>query len=227
LLRETVSCRVELTLRIRQEQFGFAVNPGLEACSDEALARATRRGDLRAFEELVYRYEARIYRFVRQLCGDESAAREVTQDVFVRAFQALEQFDPEKSLTTWLFTIARRKSIDRYRANRLLAEPRAELPETPDQEDPARVLARREAWEDIWEKARGRLPELQFQVLWLRYGEDLAIAEIAQVLGRTQTHVKVALFRARTALAKELREPEPQALPGDRIAAGLISKGIT
>jgi DNA-directed RNA polymerase specialized sigma24 family protein len=59
-------------------------------------------------------------------------------------------------------------------------------------------------------RAYAWLPDGQFQALWLRYAEDMDIEHIARVLGKTQTHIKVLLFRARHKLATELEAPLPQ-----------------
>jgi RNA polymerase sigma-70 factor, ECF subfamily len=176
----------------------------LQRLFDEELARETRAGSLAAFEELVYRYEGRIYAFVTQCCRNRADAQELTQDTFVRAFQAIAQFDPRRGFAPWLFTIARRKCIDHHRAAppAVAEEP---MPELPDLVDPSELLARREERENLWQLARRRLPEAQFQALWLRYAEDMSVAGIARVLGKTQTHVKVLLFRARNTLARELK----------------------
>jgi len=174
-----------------------------EMLSDEDLARQTKAGSLEAFEQLVYRYEGRVYGFVSNSGQPPTDAREVTQDTFVRAFQAIAQFDPRQAFAPWLFTIARRKCLDRYRsAPRLADTSPAEEPE--DLDDPFELLSREEEGRNLWHLARQRLPETHFQALWLRYVEDLSVAEIAPVLGKTQTHVKVLLFRARHALGREL-----------------------
>jgi RNA polymerase sigma-70 factor (ECF subfamily) len=173
-----------------------------QSMPDEDLARQSQAGDLAAFEELVRRYENRIYSFVLQSCGHDADAREVTQDTFVRAFAAIAQFDPRRSFAAWLFTIARRKGIDCFRARIPGCDQAA--PEQLDPDDPAELLARREEAQDLWRRARVALPDSQFQSLWLRYAEDMDIANIALVLGKTQTHVKVLLFRARHTLAAEL-----------------------
>ena len=173
-----------------------------ETVSDEGLARRSQAGSLVAFEELVFRYESRIYRFVANSCCNESDVREVTQDTFVRAFQAIAQFDSRRGFAPWLFTIARRKCIDRHRAAPpATGEP---MPDLPDHDDPAELLARREERQNLWQLAGRLLPEAQFQALWLRYAEDMNLAEIAQVLRKTQTHVKVLLFRARRTLGRGL-----------------------
>ena len=67
-----------------------------ESVSDAELARESQEGSLHAFEELVYRYEARIYGFLLKSSGNETDARELAQDTFVRAFQAILQFDPRR-----------------------------------------------------------------------------------------------------------------------------------
>jgi RNA polymerase sigma-70 factor (ECF subfamily) len=170
--------------------------------SDEVLARQSQAGSLDAFEELVHRYERRIYGFVFQCCHRSADAGDVTQDTFVRAFQAIGQFDTRRAFCPWLFTIARRKCIDHFRATPPPADETP--PDVEDHEDPAELAARREERENLWQLARRLLPAVQFQALWLRYAEDMSIAEVAQVLRKTQTHVKVLLFRARRSLGREL-----------------------
>src|SRR5205085_3810885 len=98
-----------------------------------------QEGSLLAFEQLVYRYERRIYRFVANNCGNGADARELTQDTFVRAFQAISTFDSNRAFAPWLFTIARRKCIDHYRA--APAAPSEPASELLDQDDPARLMA--------------------------------------------------------------------------------------
>jgi len=172
--------------------------------TDEELARRAQSGCPSSFEELVHRYEARVFRFVANNARNASDAQEVTQDTFVTAFRHLEKFDANRSFATWLFTIARRKCIDHHRS----AQPVAgdELPEEADSNDPAELLAQREAQEGIWTLAKRILPPLQFDVLWFRCAEDMSVADVARVLRRTKTHVKVLLFRARIRLESELEK---------------------
>lgn len=173
--------------------------------SDEQLAQRSRQDDWASFDALVRRYEARIYRFCLNGCGHETDARELTQETFVTAYQNLRQYDPARSFAAWLFTIARRKCIDRSRrARRQFTD---ELPELADGEDPASLLGQREAAQDLWRVARRVLSASQYQTIWLHYAEDLSVRDVARVMRRTQTHVKVSLFRARRLLAKELGQP--------------------
>lgn len=173
--------------------------------TDEELAWQTRAGSSAAFEELVHRYEHRVYAFLMQHLQDRQDAREVTQDTFVKAFRAIDQFDTRRAFATWLFTIARRKCIDRHRGTRKAeAEP---MPELVDPHTPAETLAAIEERAAVWTLARRQLPPLQYQALWLRYAEEMTVAQIAQVLRKTRIHIKVLLFRARQTLSLHLKGP--------------------
>ena len=190
------------------------MDPKLDQLADEELARRSQTGCLASFEALVYRYENRVYSFVARSCHNNSAAQEVTQNTFVRAFQAVSQFHPDRSFAGWLFTIARRKCIDYYRSWPLTAqEAKVELTEDVTPHD---LLAQNEEHKNLWDAARRQLPQNQFQALWLRYVEDLDVAEIARILGKTKTGVKVMLFRARQTLGRTLSaQSTPVASPRD------------
>lgn len=180
--------------------------------SDEALALQTQSGSMEAFEELVVRYEHRIFGFVSRSCRNPADACEITQEIFVKAFQAIGQFDPTRIFAPWLFTIARRKCIDYFRTlkdrshQHLQPETQAEHhSERPDSADPAELLARQDERRNLWGLARRILPDPQFNALWLHYVEDMSVAEIAKILRRPQTYVKVLLFRGRKSLAQRLK----------------------
>jgi RNA polymerase sigma-70 factor (ECF subfamily) len=186
------------------------MNPDPKTVSDEELARQSQAGSLDAFEELVTRFEGRIFGFAVNQCRHAGDASEVAQETFVRAYQAISQYDSRRPFAPWLFAIARRKCLDSMRA--ALRHSDETMPELTDLDDPAELLAREEQRRDLWQLARRRLPQAQFQATWLRYVEDMKVADIARVLGTTETHVKVLLFRARNTLAAELqdeRQPRP------------------
>ena len=192
------------------------VNSELERLSDEELARQTRAGSLTAFEELILRYERRIYAFVLQLCGNSADAAEVTQETFLKAFRNIALYDPRHAFPAWLFTVARRKCIDHHRAAPPLSD--APEPDRADPTDPAEVLASQEDRDNLWALARRVLPPAHFQALWLNYAVEMNVGEIAQVMRRTRTHIKVMLFRARRTLRGALEESEPGFLSLDPMA---------
>src|SRR5262245_47115468 len=107
----------------------------LPSPSDEVLARRTQAGSMEAFEELVLRYEQRIYAFGCQTCRNGMDAAEITQETFVKAYQAIAQFDSKRRFAPWLFTIARRKCVDHFRAIRPTSN--ESEPELSDSNDPS------------------------------------------------------------------------------------------
>ncbi|MDB6110599.1 MAG: hypothetical protein JWR69_2349 [Pedosphaera sp.] len=189
---------------------------------DEELARQAQAGSLEAFEQLVYRYEHRVHAFVTQFCRNATDARELTQESFVKAFQNVQQFDARRNFAAWLFTIARRNCIDRHRAAPPVAD--AAMPELPDDNDPSELIARREDGQSLWRLARRRLGENQFQALWLHYAEDMEVAQVAQVMGKSRVHIKVLLFRARQILGRELN---PSRASAKAAPAGNIRPAMT
>lgn len=189
-----------------------------DGTSDEELARQTQAGFLSAFDELVGRYERRVLSFVWQICRNEGNALEITQDSFVRAFQAIAQYDSRHPFRAWLFTIARRKAIDFYRSQSRIAD--EEPPEQVDDLTPADVLARRDDERNAWAVARRKLKQSWYEALWLCYAEDLEVPEIARVMGRTRPYVKVVLHRARRILARELG-----GMPGGAVARAASGAG--
>lgn len=182
----------------------------LKKLSDEGLACRVQAGSLACFEELVYRYEKRVFHFLRLKVAQPQDAEDLTQRTFIAAYRAIDKYKPKHRFVTWLFTIARRQAISHYRARRptepLLAEPiDARTPDAP--------LAGRDEAGRLWSLARGALPENQVAVLWLHYAEDLSVKEIAAAMKKTASHVKVLLHRGRNRLGDVLRESPLERTP--------------
>lgn len=168
--------------------------------TDEALAARAALGDREAFGELVGRHQAMVYRFAMARVRHAEDAAETTQDTFLRAWRSIGRFDPQRSFVTWVMAIARHRCIDVIRTRaRAPASGYAgdEHAEERGGEEPVR-------WTGVWETARRALDDRAFEVVWLRYAEDLTPAQIARVTGRTAVGVRVALHRARLRLQRAL-----------------------
>jgi len=168
--------------------------------ADDLAARA-RNGDQEALATLVRGTAPRLYRLFRARGTEHEAAEDLVQDTLVRACRNLHRYDPSRHFVTWLLTIGSRLAVSRFRkqqTRRRLQEQIAEL--TPRTTPPKDRMAA-----DLWETSRRLLPESQHEVLWLRYGEELSVREIAGVTGRTVSAVKVLLHRGRRRLAQHLR----------------------
>ena len=169
---------------------------------DEAgLVRETVAGDSGAFDQLVRVHHRRVFNFILQLTRQRQDAEDLTQQTFVKAFTYLARFDGRRPLINWLLTIARHNTLNHFRAAKRWEEVPESLAGT--EPSPARVAENRDRRDALWARARALLSRREFEVLWLRFAEDLSVKETAKVVGLTQIHVKVLVFRARRALIKE------------------------
>lgn len=147
--------------------------------------------------EIAERYIPRLVRFLEKRMGGRFAdAEDIAQETLAHAIANLHKFDRKHQFSTWLFTIGYRKSVDFLRREN--RKPRvSEIPlEDIACNNEDSVTSRSEA-EAIWVQARRLLVEQQYDALWLRYGEDLSIPEIAVVMGKSQLGIRVLLHRAR------------------------------
>lgn len=101
---------------------------------DFALVCAAKTGDLTAFEELVRRHEAGVFRFLLRMCGEHSTAEELTQATFVRAWEKLGGFEQRAQFRTWLYRIAHHHCINRLTRSRPAEELSEDLPGAPSLE---------------------------------------------------------------------------------------------
>lgn len=182
--------------------------------SDERLVELSLDGDESAFGVLVRRYQRRLTAFLSQLVGDMELARELSQEAFVRAWSALERFNPKYRFSTWLFRIAHNLGIDHLRRRRLLTTPlyRTDFEGdevevvVPDQDkDPLGHLENRALASELREVIDGLRPEYRELVL-LRHFGGLSYQEIADFTKMPLGTVKNKLFRAHSVLRKALTE---------------------
>jgi len=168
----------------------------LASRSEEAgLVQAAVAGDGQAARELVRLFHRPIFRFVCRMTGQAQDAEDITQETFVKAFRSLDRVDTSRPLINWLFTIARRTALNHFRSKKEWVElPPEAASESPG---PRQDVERREEVDGVWAKARRVLSAAEFQVLWLRFGENLSTAEAAKAAGRSTTSIKTLVYRAR------------------------------
>jgi RNA polymerase sigma-70 factor (ECF subfamily) len=169
--------------------------------SDAETIQEVLKGDSRAFEHIVRVYQARVFGFLRQMTKHRQDAEDLTQQTFLKAYQNLSRFDLSRPMVNWLLTIARNSAINHLRTLRPSEAVPDHLPSA--EASPAQMTEERDRQKNLWDRVRAILPARQFEILWLRYGEDLSVRETAEVSGLTQTHVKILVFRARHTLLKQ------------------------
>ena len=181
---------------------------------DEALAARAAAGEEPAFEKLVSRYQARVYRLVWRLTGSEGDAKDVLQETFLAAYRGLSGFRAESRFSTWLYRIATNAALmhRRARARRPAESLEAFLPRFDADgrfcAEPADLLAASRADEildrkKLAEKARiglDRLPDIYRDAFVLRDLEDMTTAEVAEFLGIDAAAVRQRVHRARLML---------------------------
>jgi RNA polymerase sigma-70 factor (ECF subfamily) len=180
---------------------------------EATLVDRCRRRDMEAFGKLVDAYQNRVFGFVRRMINNPEEAADVTQDVFVRAFQNFDRFDGRSSLRTWLFRIAYNLCIDRARRSDrrvtevALIEPGDEG-ETMDIAD-VRWQPEQFALDDelmaVLEQGIRSMSEKLRSVLLLHDREEMPYEEIAKLLDVPIGTVKSRLFLARAHLQNTLK----------------------
>jgi len=182
--------------------------------SDEDLVAASLDGSQAAFGILVRRYQRRLTAFLGQLVGDMELARELSQEAFIRAWGALDRFDPQFRFSTWLFRIAHNLGIDQLRRRRLqtvsLVRQDAdgedvELAVIDASKDPLGHFENRELAEAMRLAISELRPEYRELVL-LRHFAGLSYQDIAELKKMPLGTVKNKLFRAHSVLRSKLQE---------------------
>jgi len=170
--------------------------------ADEDLAVDVASGSRAAFEELVCRYSPRLFHFLRPRISTNQDIEDLVQETFLKAFRHIDRYNPEYKFSTWLYTVAIRLAISHYRANKPkdLSSIPSHIPIGPED-----IVTRKDQSQKMWAIAKS-LHSKQYEVLWLRYMEDMAIKEIALIMNKTQVQVRVLLHRARLNLGKKLNK---------------------
>ena len=185
---------------------------------DAELIGRFRAGDSSAFDEIVARYERRVFAIALRICRHHEDARDVTQDVFVTALRSLSAFRGEAQLATWLHRVTVNAALDLVRRRGRREGPGLdEVGDRPASESGPESAAIESVRAREVHLALGRIADDQRAVIALHDLQGLDYSEVAAALDVPVGTVKSRLHRARLALAKELghlRETEPTADPG-------------
>jgi RNA polymerase sigma-70 factor, ECF subfamily len=183
--------------------------------SDEELASRARQGCVDSFDQLLRRFQTPVLHFLRRR-GFSADAEDLTQETFLRVYENLHRYNRRWAFSTWLFTIARRTSLNHRRRIRPTSDAKAVAEAMSTIVEPLDAIIAAESRSRLWDRAASILTEEQSTALWLHYAEDMPAREIAKVLGRSWASVKVMLFRARRRLLPLLGEFDVERRRGDR-----------
>lgn len=182
---------------------------------DQQLVERAQRGEKRAFDLLVAKYQRRLGRLLSRFIRDSADVEDVTQEAFVKAYRALPSFRGDSAFYTWLYRIGINTAKNflsangrRYVLNSEVVDDEGEsfdmASQVPDLNTPETELMNRQIVETV-NAAVARLPEELRTAISLREMDGLSYEEIAQVMNCPIGTVRSRIFRAREAIATELR----------------------
>jgi RNA polymerase sigma-70 factor (ECF subfamily) len=176
-----------------------------ERNQDAALVERYLAGDMKAFDELMIRYERQIYRVCYRFVDNRDDALDLAQEVFIKAFEHLPSFRSESSVKTWLYRIAVNHCINHKKKH---SQEFVEVTEATGSVKPS-VHARLEEQEqrDQFRRMVQQLPPKQKAILELRINEHLSYEEIAHISGRSISTIKASVFFALEKLRKLVKNP--------------------
>lgn len=165
---------------------------------DSNLVERARAGDSTAFAMLFEQYHAPILNYLHRMVSDRALAEDLTQDTFIKAYNALAKTKPDLAFKAWLYRIATNTAISHLRRGKVIKW----LPFLSDRETSDELIERSVTRSTDINEALAKLPRHYASALLLRHYQGLSLAETAQALDITENAAKLRLFRARKAFAQ-------------------------
>lgn len=176
-----------------------------EHSDDDQLMRRYRQGDADAFEVLYRRHRDRLHRYILRTLANAAEAEEVFQEVWIAVVRGSDRYAPRAKFTTYLFSIAHRRVLDRLRPRMRHSEESIDEEDLvyADRAEPAENASREEVGHALLD-AIARLPVLQREAFLLQAEEGMSVDEIALVAGVNRETAKSRLRYANARLRRAL-----------------------
>jgi RNA polymerase sigma factor (sigma-70 family) len=178
--------------------------------TDEVLIIEFQKGDVRAFNDLIRRYQERVYWIARRILGNHADADDVAQEVFIKVYDSLKGFRSESSFYTWIYRVSVNAALNLLRKRRIRDFVRFDeliAPLLSDEPRPDEHLESSER-KQLIDEAIGKLPAKQRTVFVLRYYENLPYEEIAKMLKRSVGGMKANYFQAVQKISRYLKQSQ-------------------
>jgi len=190
---------------------GLLSTPGRTYVSvdDQSLVERARAGDQVAFARLFEQYHTPVLNYLHRMVNDRALAEDLTQDAFIKAYNALPRTQPDLAFKAWLYRIATNTAISHLRRGKIVKF----LPFLTDRESADEAVERSVTRQADISEALTKLPKHYAAALLLRHYQGLSLAETAAALDITENAAKLRLFRARKAFARVYQIDEDQELP--------------
>ena len=194
--------------------------PHADRAADQELVTRTIQGDGRAFDELVGRYRGRVFALMHKLVNDHDAADSLTQETFIKAFEALGRSPPRTNVAAWLLRIAKRAALDRLRLKGIPTVPlrgsssnsTLDLVESPGMQEPdgsetAHETPGADQLRGDLERALAQLRPEHRQAIMLSDVEGLSHEDAARIMGVPRSTVGTYVSRGREKLREIMGKP--------------------
>ena len=177
--------------------------------STDALIEACLRGDQHAWAAIMHRYRRKVFNVAYKFVGRHDEAEDLTQEIFLKVFKALDTFDRRANFTTWIISISRNLCIDHYRRvrkEREAVDRRVDASELSPVSRDLDAFARLERFDRraLLREALGALPETLRTAVAMRDLQELSYQEISGRLGLPDGTVKSRINRGRHELARQV-----------------------
>ncbi len=177
--------------------------------TDQHYIQKTLQGDTNAFSILIDRYQNLVFTVVLRVVKVKEEAEEVAQDTFLKAFESLDGYRGESKFSTWIYSIAYRKALDRVRKTSRMKP--VELIEDITEKnvetiDNALSFLEQQERNDTIRRCIAELPEKEAAIITLYYFEDQSVREISAITNLTEDNIKVKLYRSRKKLFSLLKQ---------------------
>jgi RNA polymerase sigma-70 factor (ECF subfamily) len=197
-------------------------------CKTETqLIAEARAGDKESFSLLVEKYQKPVFSVCYRMLGTPTAAEDAAQEAFIRAYQALDRYDPERSFATWILSIASNYSIDQLRKKKVTilsmdSDKHAWLAPPDPGPSPEKAAMDKEK-SALVQAILAELNETDRAAVILQYWHEYSYEEIAETLDLSSSAVKSRLFRARKLMAEKWQEMQMISAPKLNSAAKRIA----
>ncbi|MEV0248971.1 sigma-70 family RNA polymerase sigma factor [Nocardia sp. NPDC050712] len=179
--------------------------PAPEATLDDAtLVGRSRDGDVRAYEQLVLRYQGAMFRLAAKMLADRAEAEDVTQEVFLKAWRVIGRLQDDAAFVGWLYRMTTNRCLNVLRARRVPAEVDPDTTASPRHTRPEHATEMSSQMAALTEALQQLTPEQR--ACWLlREVHGRSYDEIAEIVGANSTAVRGRIARARAQLAEVMQ----------------------
>lgn len=174
---------------------------------DNQLVRKSSKGDTKAFEKLVLKYQNKMYYLCLKITKNEADAEDASQNAFIKAYKAIGSFKGQSAFSTWLYSIGRNSALDilKKRKDHENIDEQYDIADVKLDYNPEQNVVKKETAE-ILKKLIYGLPKDMREIIILREIKQMQYSEIAEILGISEGTVKSRISRAREKLREEIKK---------------------